>query len=220
MKTHMLTLALVAVAAFGTAHAAGLRGNTSGRAAAANPWAHLPGIAIGKPLARLGGARGDVHPVAIRVAGTPCVGNLAADGDGTYSWDKTITCRDSRGVDINHAGGKGARKLSSGKPRACATAADKAKCTAACGPCPYPAGQGDLGCRGERWRASVVGKPVCLSDACFGPNGPDFSPSCGKPGICEQHGISSGECMCTGHGNPNQWTCTDTAPTTVVYYQQ
>ena len=26
--------------------------------------------------------------------------------------------------------------------------------------------------------ATLVGMPICLSDACYGPNGPDFSPSC------------------------------------------
>ena len=48
-----------------------------------------------------------------------------------------------------------ARKLSG---KRCGNAAGEAACVTAC--------------------ASVVGMPICLSDACYGPNGPDFSPSC------------------------------------------
>ena len=49
----------------------------------------------------------------------------------------------------------GARKLSG---KRCGSSSGEAACIAAC--------------------ASLVGMPVCLSDACYGPNGPDFS--CGK----------------------------------------
>ena len=42
----------------------------------------------------------------------------------------------------------------------CGNAAGEAACISAC--------------------ASVALLPVCLSDACYGPNGPDFSPNCGK----------------------------------------
>mgnify|MGYP003308927247 CR=1 FL=1 len=46
----------------------------------------------------------------------------------------------------------------------CGTAAGEAACIAAC--------------------ASVnpAGIAICLSNACFGPDGPDFNPNCGKDG--------------------------------------
>ena len=47
------------------------------------------------------------------------------------------------------------RKLSK---KRCGNAAGEAACVTAC--------------------ASLLGMPICLSDACYGPNGPDFSPSC------------------------------------------
>ena len=51
-----------------------------------------------------------------------------------------------------------ARKLAG---KRCCNAAGEAACIAACA-------------------AAPLGLPVCLSDACYGPNGCDFSPECGK----------------------------------------
>ena len=57
-----------------------------------------------------------------------------------------------------HAAGLRGRELSGKK---CGNAAGEAACIAACAMPP-------------------VSLAICLSDACYGPNGPDFSPSCGK----------------------------------------
>ena len=67
-------------------------------------------------------------------------------------------CYGPNGPDFSPNCGKDSRRLSA--PKRCGNAAGETACISAC--------------------ASIALLPVCLSDACYGPNGPDFSPNCGK----------------------------------------